>query len=250
MMSLLRTACLFPALRITARASIISARRYQKASPAEFSPEATKLSLRPNQPILELTEDIMDVSSPKLSRKRIRNIMLNNMGISKKAAKEQGLAAPKFLDALIESQASCKQSFGDVFMRPPSSSDSSARAYQYNIQPNEVPQDTPDMVKQILSMDMANQHEINQLVKNRVIQHFAIHVKDTGSVEVQIGVLTVRILVLLDHLAKYRKDHSSKKIAIQLVQQRKRLLQHLKRVSLPRYFDMMAKLNLTWTDIV
>lgn len=194
--------------------------------------------------LIKLPEDkiIADAGIPKLSRKRLRNIMLNEKGISKKTAKEQNIGTTKFLDMLIESQDSCKKRFNETFAIPSAS-------YQYNIQNNEVAQ-APEMVKQILGMNMASQKEVNRAIKNNVIQHFSAHIKDTGSAEVQIGVLTSKILQILEHLRKYRMDHSSKKLVIQLIQQRNRLLKHLKRVSIPRYLEIMSKLKLTWNDIV
>jgi small subunit ribosomal protein S15 len=210
-------------------------------------PTPIKLSHRPNQQILELEEDTMDASLPKLSRKRVRNITLTTMGISKKAAKERGIASTKFLDQLIESQASCKETFGSLIQVK---KDSPSTIYQYNIQSDEIPKDASDIVKRILSIDMASKKEINELIKKQVIQTFASHSKDTGSPEVQIGVLTFKILVLLEHLKKYRKDHPAKSLAIHLIHHRRRALKHLKKKSLPRYFEMLNQLNLTWSDLV
>lgn len=194
---------------------------------------------------VELPEDkiIADAGIPKLSRKRLRNIMLSEKGISKKTAKEQNIGTTKFLDMLIESQSLCRKKFNETFANSPLS------LYQYNIQNNEIV-NASEPIKQILSMNMASQKEVNRAIKNYVIQYFSAHTKDTGSPEVQIGVLTVKILQILEHLKKYRMDHPSKKLVIQLIQQRNRLLKHLRRNCISRYLEIMSTLKLTWNDVV
>ncbi|MBI4289112.1 MAG: 30S ribosomal protein S15 [Chloroflexi bacterium] len=80
--------------------------------------------------------------------------------------------------------------------------------------------------------------------KETLVKQFAIHEKDTGSVEVQVAVLTKRIQQLTGHLKVHRLDHHSRRGLLLLVGQRRRLLAYLAKNSLPRYQQLIAKLGL------
>lgn len=67
---------------------------------------------------------------------------------------------------------------------------------------------------------------------------------DTGSAEVQIAVLTTRIVDLTGHLKDHKKDHASRRGLLKLVGRRRRLLDYLKREDIGRYRDIIAKLEL------
>lgn len=71
-----------------------------------------------------------------------------------------------------------------------------------------------------------------------------LHEKDTGSADVQIALLTKRILELTEHLKIHKKDHSSRLGLLKMVAQRRRLLDYLKRTSGDRYQAVLEKLNL------
>ena len=71
-----------------------------------------------------------------------------------------------------------------------------------------------------------------------------LHGKDTGSADVQVGILTDRINHLTDHLKANVKDHSSRRGLLQMVARRRRLLDYLKRTSPDRYKSVVEKLNL------
>ena len=71
-----------------------------------------------------------------------------------------------------------------------------------------------------------------------------LHEKDTGSADVQIALLTKRILELTEHLKIHVKDHSSRLGLLKLVAQRRRLLDYLKRTSSDRYQAVLEKLQL------
>jgi small subunit ribosomal protein S15 len=73
---------------------------------------------------------------------------------------------------------------------------------------------------------------------------FQLHDKDTGSADVQIALLTLRINQLTDHLKGHRKDHSSRRGLLKLVATRRSLLDYLKRTSQDRYKSVIEKLNL------
>ncbi len=76
------------------------------------------------------------------------------------------------------------------------------------------------------------------------IQGFQMHDKDTGSADVQIALLTQRILQLTEHLKKHSKDHASRRGLLMMVAKRRSLLDYLKRTAGDRYKNLLEKLNL------
>jgi len=80
--------------------------------------------------------------------------------------------------------------------------------------------------------------------KNEVIGSFRTHDSDTGSPEVQVALLSERINYLTDHFKTHVKDHHSRRGLLQLVQQRRKLLDYLKRKDLNRYAELIKKLGI------
>jgi small subunit ribosomal protein S15 len=80
--------------------------------------------------------------------------------------------------------------------------------------------------------------------KKEVIGAFARTPQDTGSPEVQIAVLTERILKLSDHMSTHQKDLHSKRGLLIMVGARRRLLDYLKRKSVKRYQEVIARLGI------
>jgi len=80
--------------------------------------------------------------------------------------------------------------------------------------------------------------------KREVIDRFKIHEKDTGSAEVQIGLLSNRISYLTDHFKVHKKDHHSRRGLLKLVGQRRRLLNYLKRKDVDRYQTLIKELGI------
>jgi len=70
------------------------------------------------------------------------------------------------------------------------------------------------------------------------------HGEDTGSVEVQVAILTARILHLTEHLKTHKKDHSSRRGLLKMVGKRSALLKFLARKNRERYLSTIAKLGL------
>lgn len=68
--------------------------------------------------------------------------------------------------------------------------------------------------------------------------------KDTGSPEVQIALLTDRIVLLTEHLKKHKKDHHSRRGLLMLVGRRRRLLDYLAGIDMDRYRAIVAELGL------
>ena len=67
---------------------------------------------------------------------------------------------------------------------------------------------------------------------------------DTGSPEVQVSLLTSRIKQLTEHFKQFKKDFHSRRGLQALVNQRRKLLQYLKRKDNARYYDLIKKLSL------
>ncbi|MGB9604183.1 MAG: 30S ribosomal protein S15, partial [Limisphaerales bacterium] len=71
--------------------------------------------------------------------------------------------------------------------------------------------------------------------KEKIIQEFRVHEKDTGSPDVQIALLTERINALTEHLQRNKKDFSSRRGLLMMVGKRRRLLNYLQRKDYERY---------------
>ncbi|MBN2046561.1 MAG: 30S ribosomal protein S15 [Anaerolineaceae bacterium] len=80
--------------------------------------------------------------------------------------------------------------------------------------------------------------------KNNIIEEYKSHEGDTGSPEVQIALLTKRILDLTDHLREHKHDESSRRGLLKLVGQRRRLLAYLRNKDFSRYVAVSDKLGL------
>jgi len=80
--------------------------------------------------------------------------------------------------------------------------------------------------------------------KTELIGKFRSHETDTGSPEVQIALLTERILHLTDHFKTHMKDHHSRRGLLQMVSQRRRLLDYLMRLDFQRYKKVIKELNI------
>ena len=83
-----------------------------------------------------------------------------------------------------------------------------------------------------------------QKKKEKVIQNFRQHDKDTGSTAVQIALLTERINELSGHFKKHTKDHHSRRGLLCMVGRRRRLLNHLKKTDTKQYENLINKLDL------
>ena len=80
--------------------------------------------------------------------------------------------------------------------------------------------------------------------KQEIIKNFARDEKDTGSSEVQIALLTQRINELTEHLKVHKKDNHSRRGLLQMVGKRRNLLNYLAKNDLPKYREIVEKLNL------
>ncbi len=80
--------------------------------------------------------------------------------------------------------------------------------------------------------------------KEAIIKQFGRSEGDTGSSEVQIALLTTRIVELTEHLKEHSKDHASRLGLLKLVGQRRRLMRYLKRTNKEQYKSLVDALNI------
>ena len=80
--------------------------------------------------------------------------------------------------------------------------------------------------------------------KLAVIKEYATHEGATGSPEVQVAILTSRIVYLTEHLKEHKKDHHSRRGLLKLVGQRRNMLDYLRRKDIERYRSLIERLGL------
>lgn len=80
--------------------------------------------------------------------------------------------------------------------------------------------------------------------KKQVIEDYKQGDNDTGSPEVQVALLTARILQLTQHFADNKHDHHSRRGLVRMVNSRRKLLDYLKRKDLERYRTLISRLGL------
>jgi small subunit ribosomal protein S15 len=85
---------------------------------------------------------------------------------------------------------------------------------------------------------------LHKEVKTTIISDYKLHETDTGSSEVQIALLTKRIVDLTEHFKTHSKDHHSRRGLLKLVSQRRKLLDHLKQEDSKRYQTIIAQLGI------
>lgn len=85
---------------------------------------------------------------------------------------------------------------------------------------------------------------ISKEKKTAVINEYARTPGDTGSPEVQVAILTARIQELTEHLKVNPKDHHSRRGMLQMVGQRRGLLEYLKNKDIERYRTLIERLGL------
>ncbi len=80
--------------------------------------------------------------------------------------------------------------------------------------------------------------------KQEIMAEYATVEGDTGSPEVQVALLTTRILELTEHLKMHKHDHHSRRGLLLLVGQRRRLLKYLQAKDINRYRALIERLGL------
>ena len=85
---------------------------------------------------------------------------------------------------------------------------------------------------------------LNKETKAKVVKKFGGNAKNTGSIEVQVALITERIKELTEHLKANHKDHVARRGLLVLVGKRKSLLRYLEGVDRDRYLKLISALNL------
>ena len=80
--------------------------------------------------------------------------------------------------------------------------------------------------------------------KQELISEYQVHETDTGSVDLQIAMLTERINLLSAHLQKNKKDYSSRRGLLKMIGRRKRLMAYLLKQDTERYRSLIQKLGI------
>ncbi|MCF7969916.1 MAG: 30S ribosomal protein S15 [Methylococcaceae bacterium] len=80
--------------------------------------------------------------------------------------------------------------------------------------------------------------------KKAVVEEYRLSESDTGSCEVQVALLTAHILHLTPHFATHKKDNHSRRGLLRMVNQRRKLLDYLKRTEVERYKALISRLGL------
>ena len=80
--------------------------------------------------------------------------------------------------------------------------------------------------------------------KAQILAEYSRGTNDTGSPEVQVALLTNRIVHLTEHFASHKNDHHSRRGLLKLVNQRRKLLDYLKSKDVSRYQQLIGRLGL------
>lgn len=82
------------------------------------------------------------------------------------------------------------------------------------------------------------------LEKERVLREFGRSENDTGSAEVQVAILTSRIVTLTEHFKTHKKDNHGRRGLLKMVARRRKLLDYLKSKDESRYSDLIKRLGI------
>lgn len=85
---------------------------------------------------------------------------------------------------------------------------------------------------------------LSAVTKAEIIKEYQTEASDTGSPEVQVALLTHNINSLQEHFRSHKQDHHSRRGLIRMVNQRRKLLDYLKRKNASRYAELISRLGL------
>jgi len=80
--------------------------------------------------------------------------------------------------------------------------------------------------------------------KQKIIDSHQIHPTDTGSVELQVAMLSERISKLSDHLQKNNQDYASRQGLLKMIGKRKRMLSYIKNKDVNKYATLIKKIGI------
>ncbi|KAM9851776.1 small ribosomal subunit protein uS15m [Aulostomus maculatus] len=108
-------------------------------------------------------------------------------------------------------------------------------------------QTADDVVKRILSLELAYHKEKVHLIQEQLIAKVQQDKNDRSSLEVRVAILTVRIRSIREHVLKHRKDKANKRLMLMAIDQRNKLLKRLRRVHYEAFERVCEQLGITYT---
>ena len=85
---------------------------------------------------------------------------------------------------------------------------------------------------------------LDTAVKQKLIKSHQVHATDTGSVEIQVAMLSERISKLSDHLQGNIHDYASRQGLLKMIGKRKRLLSYIKDKNPQNYHNLIKKIGI------
>ncbi|XP_057568646.1 28S ribosomal protein S15, mitochondrial [Hippopotamus amphibius kiboko] len=104
-----------------------------------------------------------------------------------------------------------------------------------------------DVVKRLLSLEMANQKEKLRIKKELLMNKIVENPKDTSSLEARIVALTVKIRSYEEHMQKHRKDKAHKRYLLMSIDQRKKMLKNLRKTNYAVFEKTCRELGIEYT---
>lgn len=108
-------------------------------------------------------------------------------------------------------------------------------------------QTTDDVVRRLLSLELASNSEKLRLKTEEMIAKVQIDENDRSSVEVKVAILTARIRNLQEHLQYHHKDKANKRRMLMAIDKRKKLLKNLRLVRYDAFEKVCEQLGITYT---
>lgn len=110
-----------------------------------------------------------------------------------------------------------------------------------------VAQTTDDVVKKILSLELASHGEKLKMKTEQMIAKVQRDENDHNSLEVRVAILTAKIRNFQEHLQKHHKDKSNKRRMLMAIDKRKKLLKNLRLVRYDAFENVCEQLGITYT---
>jgi small subunit ribosomal protein S15 len=85
---------------------------------------------------------------------------------------------------------------------------------------------------------------LTQERKQEIMSQYQLHATDTGSADLQVAMLTEKIVRLSEHLKTNKSDHASRRGLLQMIGQRKRLLAFIQKENVQRYENLADSLGI------
>ncbi|XP_027720164.1 28S ribosomal protein S15, mitochondrial [Vombatus ursinus] len=104
-----------------------------------------------------------------------------------------------------------------------------------------------DVVKRLLSLEMANQKEKMKIKTEQLLTQITLNPEDTTSLEARVIKLTVKIRNYEEHMQKHRKDKAHKRSLLMTIDQRKKLLKKLRQTNFEVFEKICKELDIEYT---